>query len=135
MSIDPVDVPEPSAALAQRVRSYLLAQPACTLPLSYQALAQALGLRPPHSIHRLILALEWSMREDAAAARPLLAALVISRTRGGLPAPGFFDLATRLGYHDGAESGPAACAFHAGQVQALLGADATPTWSSGAYSR
>lgn len=89
--------------------------------LTYQGLARALDLKPPHTIHRVIQALEWTMREDAAAGRPFIAARVISRTRGGLPAPGFFDLATRLGRHDGSESGAAARAFHEGQLR-MLGA-------------
>jgi len=87
--------------------------------LTYQALARALGLKPPHTIHRVIQALELTMREDAAIGRPFIAARVISRTRGGLPAPGFFDLATRLGRHDGSESGAAARAFHEAQLRAL----------------
>jgi hypothetical protein len=91
--------------------------------LTYQALARALGLKPPHTIHRVIQALEWTMREDAAAGRPFIAARVISRTRGGLPAPGFFDLATRLGRHDGSESGAAARAFHEAQLRALADRD------------
>jgi hypothetical protein len=82
-------------------------------------LARALGLKPPHTIHRVIQALEFTMREDAAAGRPFIAARVISRTRGGLPAPGFFDLATRLGCHDGSESGAAARVFHEAQLRAL----------------
>lgn len=87
--------------------------------LTYQELARALGLKPPHTIHRVIQALECTMREDAAAGRAFIAARVISRTRGGLPAPGFFDLATRLGRHDGSESGAAARVFHAAQLRAL----------------
>jgi hypothetical protein len=89
--------------------------------LTYQALARALGLKPPHTIHRVIQALEISMREDAAGGRPFIAARVVSRTRGGLPAPGFFDLATRLGCHDGSESGAAARVFHEAQLRALAG--------------
>ena len=37
------------------------------------------------------------MEEDAAADRPFIAALAISKARDGLPAPGFFDCAGRLG--------------------------------------
>jgi hypothetical protein len=36
------------------------------------------------------------IEEDADAARPLIASLVISKVRGGLPAPGFFDCARRV---------------------------------------
>ena len=37
------------------------------------------------------------MEEDAVANRPFIAALAISKVRSGLPAPGFFDCARRLG--------------------------------------
>jgi hypothetical protein len=59
------------------------------------------------------------MAEDAAAGRPLLAALVISRTRDGLPAPGFFARARALGRYDGSERGPDAAAFHAAELAAV----------------
>jgi hypothetical protein len=48
------------------------------------------------------------MEEDAAADRPFIAALVISRVRGGLPAPGFFNCARRLGRFAGDPEGQAA---------------------------
>ena len=37
------------------------------------------------------------MADDYQSGRPLRAAVVISKTRGGLPAPGFFDKAKELG--------------------------------------
>lgn len=114
--------PSELAALAAAARAYLVGLPESALPLTYQALAQALGLRPPHTIYRVIQVLEHSMREDAVAGRPFIAALVISRARGGLPAPGFFDLATRLGRHDGSEYGPAARDFHARELHAAMNA-------------
>lgn len=114
----PLD-PETLAALASAARRLLVDRVDGQSPLTYQALAQALELKPPHTIYRVIQALECTMREDAAAGRPLIAARVISRTRGGLPAPGFFDLAIRLGCHDGSETGAAARAFHEAQLRAL----------------
>lgn len=111
--------PAELAALCAALRSLLDARPADAPLPTYQQAAWELGLKPPCTVYRVIQALEELMREDAAAGRPLLAARVISRVRGGLPAPGFFDLATRLGLHDGAESGPAAQAFHAAQLRAL----------------
>ncbi|QYK40284.1 MAG: hypothetical protein KF887_12700 [Paracoccaceae bacterium] len=45
----------------------------------------------------LTAALETLMREDAAAGRPLRAALMAGRLSGGLPARGFFDAAAALG--------------------------------------
>jgi hypothetical protein len=56
--------------------------------ISYQELAKALHILPPHSIHRVTEALERLMEEDAAAGRPFIAALAISKARGGLPRPG-----------------------------------------------
>lgn len=86
---------------------------------TYQQVAQALGLEPPQTIHRLTVALESLMDEDAAAGRPLLAAVVVSRTREGLPAPGFFAHARRLDRHNGPEKGPQAAAFHAAELAAV----------------
>lgn len=114
--------PSELGALAAGARAVLLGLPESALPLTYQTLAQALGLRPPHTIYRVIQVLEHSMREDAAAGQPFVAALVISRARGGLPAPGFFDLATRLGRHDGSETGPVARDFHARELHAVMNA-------------
>lgn len=78
-----------------------------------------LGLEPPQTIHRLTVALEQLMEEDVEAARPLLAAVVISRTRAGLPAPGFFTRARELGRHDGPDSPDSAAAFHKGELAAV----------------
>jgi len=60
------------------------------------------------------------MIEDAAAGRPFLAAMVISKWRGDLPAPGFFDCAARLGRYPGGATGPNARAFHAAELKAVL---------------
>ena len=86
---------------------------------TYQQVATALGLEPPHTIHRLAMALERLMSEDAAAGRPLLAAVVVSRTRAGLPAPGFYAHARALGRYEGPETGPQAAAFHADELAAV----------------
>jgi hypothetical protein len=115
-----------SSALAHSIRHYLGALPDDAEPITYQALAVALAVPPPHTIHTLVLALEQTMREDANSGRPFIAARVISRHRGGLPAPGFFALATALDRHDGAESGTSAQRFHAAQraeLAAWLAAD------------
>lgn len=72
-------------------------------PVTYRRACEALGLTPPGMIQTLARLLEDSMRDDAAAGRPFLAALVVSqaRERNGLPAPGFFDAARRLGRFNG----------------------------------
>jgi hypothetical protein len=88
--------------------------------ISYQELAKALHILPPHSIHQVTEALERLMEEDAAAGRPFIAALAISKARGGLPAPGFFDCARRLGRFAGDPDGQDARTFHAAELHAVL---------------
>ena len=86
-----------SETLARRLRVHLQALAPLRLPITYQEAAKALLLSPPNTIHQITEALEQIMAEDAAADRPFIAAMVISRMRGGLPAQGFFDCAARLG--------------------------------------
>jgi hypothetical protein len=61
--------------------------------MTYGALARDLQV----SVQVLAAALEATMEEDAAARRPLRAAVMEGRLAGGLPARGFFDKATALG--------------------------------------
>ncbi|UYG07184.1 hypothetical protein [Halomonas sp. M4R1S46] len=89
--------PDPAAALAVRARRVLELAPESLLPMTYQQLAEALGLAPPRTIQRVAQALEALMGEDARRGRPFIAALVVSRRGEGLPAQGFFDLAVELG--------------------------------------
>jgi hypothetical protein len=63
---------------------------------TYGALARDLGLTGPGTIAQLSQALEALMEADAAAGRPLRAALCRART-SDLPAPGFFAKASALG--------------------------------------
>jgi hypothetical protein len=83
-------------ALAGEVRALLSRQTPADALLTYQAVATALGLTPPSTIQRVAAALEQTMREDVAAGRPMIAALVISRA-DDMPRRGFFDLAVALG--------------------------------------
>jgi hypothetical protein len=99
--------------LNTRVRASLERIARRRVPITYQKLAKALQLSPPNTIHQLTAALEQLMEEDAAAGRPLIAALVISKVRDGLPAPGFFDCARRVAQYAGTADGPEAWAFHA----------------------
>ena len=46
-----------------------------------------------------------------------MAALAIGKTRGGLPAPGFFDCARRLGRFAGDPDGQDAWSFHAAELR------------------
>ena len=48
------------------------------------------------------------------------AALVVARSPGGLPAPGFFDCAARLGRSHVHATGPKAFAFHAKELNAAV---------------
>ena len=66
-------------------------------PITYQALAKALNLLPPHTIHQVTITLEKLIEEDAKSGHPLIASLVISKARGGLPAPCFFNCVERVG--------------------------------------
>lgn len=86
-----------SVSLPARVRQLLQTAPREALPMTYQQLAEALGLQPPRTIQRVAQALETLMREDAQQNRPFIAALVVSRRGEGFPAQGFFDLAVELG--------------------------------------
>jgi hypothetical protein len=100
-----------------RVRAFLESGATRQILITYQELAKALQILPPHSIHRVTEALERLMEEDAAADRPFIAALAISKARGGLPAPGFFDYARRLGrFADGQD----AKTFHAAELNAVF---------------
>jgi hypothetical protein len=100
-----------------RVRAFLESVAERRILITYQELVEALQILPPHSIHQVTEALERLMEEDAAADRPFIAALAISKTRGGLPAPGFFDCAGRLGrFTDGQD----ARTFHAAELNAVF---------------
>ena len=83
--------------LRDRVRRYLEALPAENVPITYGQLARGLWMFAPGSIRKVTAALEATMREDAAAGRPFIAALVVSRGSQAQPGEGFFELARSLG--------------------------------------
>jgi len=111
-----------SETLARRLRAHLQALASLRLPITYQEAAKALLLSPPNIIHQVTEALEQIMAEDAAADRPFIAAMVISRMRGGLPAQGFFDCAARLGRFAGDSTclDAYAWAFHQVEINAVF---------------
>ena len=111
---------KPTNALARRLRVHLQALAAQRLPITYRDLVKAMLLSPPHTIHQVTEALEQLMAEDAAADCPFIAAMVISKWRDGLPAPGFFDCAARLGRFAGDATGPDARVFYAGEFNASV---------------
>lgn len=101
----------------ERVREFLESVAKRRTPITYRELAKGLDVLPPCSIHEVTEALERLMEEDAAANRAFIAALAISKTRGGLPAPGFFDCARRLGrFVDGQD----AESYHAAELIAVF---------------
>lgn len=105
--------------LAARLRPVLERVARQGAVLTYLEAARAAGIVPPHAIHRTTEALEQMMRDDHAAGRPLLAAVVVSAKRGGAPAPGFFRLAAELGVYFGPDRGPQAALFHALELAKL----------------
>ena len=88
--------------------------------IGYGALARRLAVSGPGSIATLALALEALMVDDAATGHPFHAALCEGKLRGGLPAPGFFEAARRLGRFSGPLDGPEAEAFVAVERGALF---------------
>ena len=113
-------------ALARRLRAHLQALAALRVSITYRDVAKAMLLSPPHTIHQVTEALEQLMAEDAAADCPFIAAMVISNWRGGLPAPGFFDCAARLGRFAGDATGPDARVFYAVEFNASVALWARP---------
>lgn len=103
-----------------RLRAHLQALATQRLPVIYREVAKALRLSPPHTIHQVTQGLEQLMAEDAAAGRPFIATMVISKWRGGLPAPGFFDCAARLGRFTGDATGADARVFYKAELEALF---------------
>ena len=91
------------------------------LTITYAELADAAKIPKPQRIHKLTKWLETCMRIDHAAGKPLRAALVISRTRSGLPAPGFFLICGELGLYQGGVSGQHAAQFHQTAINNLWG--------------
>jgi hypothetical protein len=80
--------------------------------VTYAELAESAQVPPPHRINKLTTWLEGLLEQDHNAGQPLRAARVISRSRGGLPAPGFFIKCTELGLYQGPVKGPQAHVFH-----------------------
>jgi len=133
--IPPPRVIEASATrendLPNRVRAHLEGLAGDAAPVTYGALARALGLWTPGSVGKVTRALEKTMREDAAAGRPFIAARAVSRGRGSLPGSGFFDLARALSR--GPRDGQSEEEFHLGELHRLFemiahrAADRTPS--------
>lgn len=104
--------------IATTVRQLLTTAPEKILPMTYQQVAVSLSLTPPRTIQRVAQALEQLMRDDAASHQPFIAALVVSRRGGNIPAAGFFELAVALGRFP-ADPMQHAEAYHTEYQQAL----------------
>ena len=104
--------------IAEQLRTRLQNMATTGLTITYGGLAKLLGLSPPNTIHQITVALERLMEEDAEGGSPFIAALVVSKARGGLPAVGFFDCARRLGRFAGDPNGVEARSFHATELNA-----------------
>ncbi len=102
--------------LPRRMRSYLKDLASSRGTIAYRDLAKALELDPPNVIHQVTEALEVLIHEDHENGAPLIAALVVSKARSGVPAPGFFQLARSLGRYGGPDAGPEAEAHHAREI-------------------
>lgn len=107
----------PDPAELERLRSLLEQTRRAGRVLTYLEVADALALPPPHRIHRTTGLIESLLEQDVRAGRTPLAALVVGKSRGGRPAPGFFDCARKLGIHDGSD--PAG--FHEQLLSELFG--------------
>lgn len=103
-------------AQLERLRAVLERARAERRTLTYLEAADAVMVEPPHRIHKLARLVEILLKQDVQAGRTPLAALVVSRARAGLPAPGFFDRAGRLGIFDGGD----ATAFHRALLERLF---------------
>lgn len=98
--------------MIERLELLLIEQAKKRETLTYQQVAQQLELKPPHTIHQAAELIEMMMRLHAKAGAPQLGSMVISKTRGGLPAPGFFILLKELGLYEGSVDGEDAHQFH-----------------------
>ncbi len=108
--------PPPDPELRDRLRANLRMVAATRATITYRDAAHGLGLVPPHVIRSVARLLEALMDEDAARGHPFIAALVVSRARDGLPAPGFFEHAALLGRFTGDGRSTGAAAWHAAEL-------------------
>ena len=96
----------------QRASMALSAADAAERVVTYAELADSVGITGKNRINRLTAWLEEELQREVGAGTRLLSARVISRARGGIPAPGFFLKCAELGIYDGPPEGPQALTFH-----------------------
>ena len=117
---------DPSYELRTGVRAHLKDLAGKQQTITYQMLARQFQLRPPNTIGQITTILEQLMAEDAASGHPFIAALVIGKSYGGLPAPGFFQMAAHLGRDIGNMTRPDMEHFHESELQDAIGFWRTP---------
>jgi len=110
-------MPEPSL---MRLREILIGFARKKNTVTYNELAIAFEMPPPHRIHRLTLMLEDLVREDHTADLPLLAAVAVSRGHEGIPGRGFFQLLAELGHYQGPDRGAEAAIWHQRELSELF---------------
>jgi len=110
MTPDPADTHD--NGWQQRAAMALSAAAAAERLVTYAELADAAGITVKDRINRLTGWLEDELEQEVKSGSRLLTARVISRARGGIPAPGFFHKCAELGLYDGPVDGPQAIAFH-----------------------
>jgi hypothetical protein len=109
---DDQDAAKADTSWQVRAEMALAAAAAADRLITYAELADAAGISGQHRVHRLTVWLETRLEREVGSGGPMLSARVISRARGGLPAPGFFMKCAELGLYDGPPDGPQAYAFH-----------------------
>ncbi len=105
------------SSLPKRVREHLKEFARRRETITYHDVAKGLEVQPPNTIHQVADALEVLMREDHATGAPFLAALVVSKVRNGMPAPGFFYFARMLGRFKGSDTGSDTQTYHASELK------------------
>jgi hypothetical protein len=88
--------------------------------ITYRDVATSLNLQPPQTINQATTLLENLMRQHVAENKPILASLVISQIRAGLPAHGYFQLLNELGVYSGSVDDEDAVIFHQSEVERVF---------------
>ena len=80
--------------------------------ITYGNLAREVNIPPPNTIKKLTSWLEDITLEQSRLKKPLISALVVSKSDGLLPARGFFLFCKKIGIYNGKEMGDEALRWH-----------------------